>query len=89
MNTELGKKAKNDFEKYFPKLINNIVFGETMRNMKKNIEISSLQQTKKEGISQRQNHGTVFFFKSISHRKNRNSLSLDLSILALNKIVMY
>ena len=47
-NTDWGRKAKNDLEKYFFKLTNNAVFEKTMENVR-NIEIVNLSQQKEEG----------------------------------------
>ena len=91
MNTDLRKKAKNDFEKDFFKLINNAVFRNSMENVRKHRDT---QQKEEETICyQNQIIMLQIFSKKIKKNKTEKlinkSVYLGLLILELSKILMY
>ena len=63
INADLRKKAKNDFEKYFFKLMNNAVFGKTMENVRKHRDIKLVIRERRRNylVSEPNYHTTKFF----------------------------
>ena len=68
MNTELRKQAKNDFEKYFFKLMNNYVFRKTMANTKKHRDIKLVTTDKKRNqlVLETNYHTKKWFSENLS-----------------------
>ena len=66
MNAELRKKAKNDFEKDFFKLMNNSVFGKTMENIRKHKDIKLITTNKRRYklVSEPNYHTKKWFSKN-------------------------
>ena len=68
MNTELRKAAKNDFEKNLFKLMNNSVFGKTMKNIRKHRDIKLITTDKKRSklVSEPNYHTINLIFEDLS-----------------------
>ena len=98
MNTELRKAAKNDFEKYLFKLMNNSVFRKTMENIRKHRDIKLLTTDKKRSkLVSEPNYHTINLISEdlsiIEMKKTKVKMNkpiyLGLSILEISKILMY
>ena len=93
MNTDLRKKAKNDFETDFLKLINNAVFGKTMENVRKHRDIKLVTTERRRNylVSEPNYHTTKFFTKNllVIQMKKLKYLWTGHSLLELCKIFMY
>ena len=66
MNTKLRTEAKNDFEKDFFKSMNNSVFGKTMKNVRKHIDIKLVATDEKinQLVSEPNYHTSKHFWKT-------------------------
>ena len=98
MNTELRKKASNDFEKDFLKLMNNAVFGKTMENVRKHRDIKLVKTDYKRNklVSEPNYHTMNLISENLSiiemkkvKVKMKKPIYLGLSILEISKIIMY
>ncbi|GFT83707.1 uncharacterized protein TNCV_2826231 [Trichonephila clavipes] len=98
LNTEMRTKASNDFEKDFFKLMNNSVFGKTMENIRKRLDIRLCCDTKKvEKLIAKPNfRGRNIFSENLAAiHMNKTKVKFDkpiyvgMSILDLSKHLMY
>ena len=98
MNTELRKKAKNDFEKDLYKLMKNALYGKTMENVRKHRDIKLVTTDKKRSklVSKLNYHTSNWFsenFLAIEMKKSKVKMSnptyLGFSILEISKTLMY
>ena len=98
MNTELRKLARNDFEKDLFKLMNNLVFGKTMENIRKHRDIKLVTTDRKRSkLVSEPNYHTISLISEdlsiIEMKKTKVKMNkpiyLGLSILEISKILMY
>ena len=98
INTELRKKASNDFEKDFFKLMNNAVFCKTMENVRKHTDIKLVKTDHKRNklVSEPSYHTMKLISENLSiiemkkvKVKMKKPIYLGLSILEISKIIMY
>ena len=98
MNTHLQKKAKNDFEKDFFKLMNNLVFGKTIGNVRKHRDITLVATEKRRNklVSEPNYHAIMYFSENLiavemkkAKVKMNKPIYLGIPILDMSKMLMY
>ena len=97
-NTEKRKHAKNSFEKDFFKLMNNSVFGKTMENLRKQVDVRLVTDEKKlDKLTSKPTYvsSKIFNENLMAVHKVKETLTLNrpayvgMCILDLSKILMY
>ena len=98
MNTKLRTNAKNEFDKFFFKLMNNSVFGKTIENVRnhRNIKLVTSDKRRKRLVSEPSYHSHKHFSEhlmAMEMKKERvkmtKALYLGMSMLDISKIFMY
>ena len=97
-NTEKRKHAKNTFKKEFFKLMNNIVFGKTMENLRKRVDVKLVTKEKKlDKLTSKPTYvsSKIFNENLMAVHKIKKTLTLNrpayvgMCILDLSKTLMY
>ena len=98
LNTNLRTAATNDFEKDFFKLMNNSVFGKTMENIEKRVDVrlvTSEKEALKLSAAVNYDRCTIFDENLVAVHMRKTKLMYDkpiylgMSILDLSKTLMY
>lgn len=96
-NTDKRKQTKNDFEKDLFKLMNNSVFGKTMENIRKRVDVK-LVRTEEElrryiaepgYASQKEMNGLVAIHMHKARLLLNKPVYVGFSVLVLSKVLMY
>jgi len=85
MNTEFSKKAKSEFEKNVSKLTNNSVFGKTMENLPKRVDIRIVKSNETDKI--RKLVASPLFSRHAVFTNDLSGINMRKSKLFLNKPV--
>ena len=91
MNTELRKKAQNEFEKKFFKLMNNSVFLKTMENVRnhRHIKLVTSDKRRKRLVSEPNYHSHKNFLEHLMAIKMNKPIYLSVSILDISETLTY
>ena len=98
MNTELRKKAKDNFEKEFFKLMDNAAFGKPMENVRKHRDLKLVTTNKRRNkpVSEPNYHAIKWFSEDLlaiemgkTKVKMNKPIYVDMAILDISKILMY
>ena len=87
LNTEFRKKAKSAFEKDFYKLMNNSVFGKTMENLRKRVDIKLVRTDGAENEKLRKIVAKPNFNRRVKFSDELSAIHVNKTKLTLNKSI--